>query len=194
VKKKRGEYFGEYYKKIESAVEETSGLAVFYKGEPALTVYHAISSGKTENCGDIWGEEVEYLVSVDSGFDKEASKYKTVSVFSADEVKEKISDLKNTDISPEKWFGDAKRTSVGSVKEITVCDKKFTGEQIIKALGLRSRNFTVEYGDNGFTFTVLGYGHGVGMSQNGANELAKSGKNYKEILAYYYKGTTVEKI
>ena len=85
-------------------------------------------------------------------------------------------------------------SKTGLVKEIQICDKSYKGSEIREIFNLRSSNFKVEYKDKKFVFTVNGYGHGVGMSQFGANELAKEGKNFKEILEHYYTDCKVEKI
>lgn len=192
LKAKWGGKYDTYYKRIEAAVEETLYEAVTFDGQIALTLYHAISSGKTESCADIFGGKLNYLSSVDSSFDTLAENYKTNVNLTPNEIKSKLSVSGEGDFKD--WFGEIKRTSVGSVKKATVCGKELSGDKISSALGLRSRNFNVEYKDGKFSFTVLGYGHGVGMSQNGANQMAKSGSSYREILAHYYKGIKIEKV
>ena len=96
--------------------------------------------------------------------------------------------------SPNDWIASTSRTDSGMVKEIEIGHIKITGIEIRKIFGLRSSNFSIEYNSerNSFIFTVLGYGHGVGMSQCGAQYMAKQGKKYNEILNWYYPGTNIE--
>jgi len=182
-----GEKFDEYQEKIRSAVESVSGKTVRYKGEIALTLYHAVSSGKTENSSDVWGGEYEYLTSVDSVWDKLSPNYINSKTFTIEELKEKLGDYNfaSANIKTEK-------TTVGTVKTLNVDGKKISGEDLRKKLELYSTNFTVKASSEGVTFNTFGYGHGVGMSQFGADYMAKQGADYKEILKHYYKNVTIE--
>jgi len=189
-----GDKADEYIKKIKSAVEDTADLMITYNGKPITAVYHAISSGKTENSKDIWNYELDYLRSVSSEGDKLAPNYMSEAVFTADELKEKLADTAELSGEPTNYFGSCSRTEAGTVKKILVCQKEITGSKLRELLELRSSNFTVNYKDEKFTFTVYGYGHGVGMSQNGANYMAKQGCNFEEILTHYYTGCKVEKV
>lgn len=183
----------EYKTKIKNAIKETEGYIIKYKGDAILAVYHAISSGKTEDSSNVWGNSYPYLKSVDSSFDKNANNYATETVYKAEKIKELLGDKINSKYSPDDYFGDCNLSKTGLVKEIEVCGKKITGSALREMLNLRSSNFEIDYKDGNFTFTSYGYGHGVGMSQNGANELAKQGKDFKEILLHYYTDCTVEK-
>lgn len=193
VEKKWGSKAEEYTKKIREAIEETQGYTIKYKGEIILSVYHAISGGKTEDSGNVWGKDYPYLKSVDSSFDKEAENFSVETEFTLKEIKERLGDKIAEDISPEDYFGDISLSKTGLVKKIDICKKTYTGAEIREILELRSSNFDVEYKDERFIFTTRGYGHGVGMSQYGANALAKDGKKFDEILKYFYKDCTVEK-
>lgn len=184
----------EYTKKIKSAIKEVSGYAITYNGEEILAVYHAISAGKTRNCKDVWGKEYPYLQSVDCSFDKNAENYKTEICLSAKEVKEKLKNLVSFKGKAKNYFGKTSKCEAGYVKEISICEQNIEALEIREALNLRSNCFDVKYADGNFIFTVYGYGHGVGMSQNGANELAKDGKNFKEILNHFYTDCNIEKI
>ena len=93
----------------------------------------------------------------------------------------------------EKVIGKEERTESGAVKTITLCEKEFTGAKIRELFNLRSSNFKIEEKDGEYVFTVYGYGHGVGMSQYGANSYAKMGYSYEEILEHYYPGTILKK-
>lgn len=195
--RKRRENWGEnsekYSEKIDSAVKEVIGKKMTYDGEIILAAYYAISSGRTENCLDIWGSDRAYLVSVDSSFDKQSPKYEVETVFSEQTLKEKLADI--CDFSAdENSFSINARSDGGSVMSVTVCGKTIKGTSLRTLLSLRSANFSIEYlaEDKSFKITTYGYGHGIGMSQYGANCLAKQGKTYEEILKYYYTGVKIE--
>lgn len=188
AQEKWGEKAEEYTKKLKEAYAQAKGQRLTYNGKTALTVYHAISSGRTNSAEDVWGSEVAYLKSVDSSVDKSASDYISTVKMSAAEVSAKLSGIKKASGNENEYFSDARKNSSGRVMEIKYCGESATGAQISKALSLRSSSFSVKYEEDGYLFTVYGYGHGVGMSQNGANEMAKQGSSYKEILAHYYSG------
>lgn len=193
VRERWGEKADEYTEKIESAVKSVSGQVLTYDGSIALTAYHAISSGRTENCKDVWGSEVPYLVSVDSVGDKTAEKYLTTRTLSADEVSSLMSGISKTQGDAKNWFTDIKRCDTGRVKSLKFCGSDTTGSTVAEALSLRSSNFDISVSDSAFTFTVRGYGHGLGMSQNGADYMAKQGSSYEEILKWYYRGCELQK-
>ena len=192
-------YYGDNYEmftdKIKKAVEAVGGEYLPYKDEPIIAAFHPLSSGKTESAKNVWGSYIPYLVSVDSKYDTSAPKYEQQFEFTSAELKrtlEKAFDgVKLDKDTPEKWFGEPKKSEAETVLTISVGGKVLTGQEIRTALSLSSAAFDVEYDDGDFIFTTKGCGHGVGMSQFGANELAKSGKGYKEILEYYYKGVKI---
>ena len=186
LNEKWGSKTEEYKAKIRKAINESSGYVIKYNDEIILSVYHAISPSKTENSENVWGKAYPYLKSVDSSFDTKAENFSTKAEFTQKELEEKLGDKIKKGFSPKDYFGDVSLSKTGLVKEIQICDKKYKGSEIREIFDLRSSNFTVEYKEGKFIFTVCGYGHGVGMSQFGANELAKEGKNFKEILEYYY--------
>ena len=191
---KWGEKAEEYKEKIKSAISEVSGYAITHKGEIILSVYHAISGGTTEDSSNVWGKEYPYLKAVDSSWDKTAENYTTTVTLTTAELKEKIGDAVKFEGEGKDYFGKATLTNSGTVKEIEVCGKNITGADLRKYLDLRSSCFEVSYSEGSFTFTVHGYGHGVGMSQFGANCLAKEGKDFKDILKHYYTGCKIERI
>lgn len=190
---KWGDSADEYITKIKKAVADTAGEMIFYEGAPITAVYHAISGGKTEDCKNVWGSELDYLKPVVSEGDKLAKNYITEVSFTADELKQKLEKEIELKGEPKDYFGRSIRTDSGTVSAIKVCDKEVSGFTLVALLSLRSANFEVKFADEKFTFTVYGAGHGVGMSQNGANYMAKQGSSYKEILTYYYSGCSVEK-
>ncbi|SCJ69311.1 H-34 [Anaerotruncus sp. 2789STDY5834896] len=197
MKKMWGDNFDTYFALIKDAVDPVADQVLTYEGAPIISAYHSISPGKTEAAADIWGQEVPYLVSVDSPGDALAPDYETKEVFTAAVVKENLltafSDIAFTE-DPAGWFTDPAATAAGSVKTIKVCGKELTGDDIRTALNLRCAAFTVAFADGNFTFTVKGYGHGVGMSQYGADYMGRQGSSYQDILAHYFPNTSVEPI
>ena len=187
-----GEDFESNSAKIQSAVSQVLGYILTYDGEPANAVFHAISSGKTENACDIWGSEIGYLVSVDSAQDTQSDGYETTVTVDKETFLETLSNYMQT-APAEITVGEITRTEAGAVKSIVLCGESFTGAKIREAFNLRSSNFSLTQTETDITFTVKGYGHGVGMSQYGANQMAKEGATYTEILRKYYSGTVLEK-
>lgn len=194
AKKRWGrDWFGKYYSNITAAVDQVYGQVVTYDGEIANTVFHAISSGRTESAENVWGADIPYLQSVESTDDTVASGYESNVAFTHDEAAKILQGLQITvKGAAQKWFSAPTIDSAGSVASVEVCGKKVNGGALREAFGLRSTAFAVTVTDKEIIFTVHGYGHQVGMSQNGANELAKKGKSYTEILEHYYKGAKVQ--
>ena len=188
--KKWGEDAAVYEEKIRAAVRSVLGEKIYYEGEPIFAVYHAISAGHTESAKNIWGKDFPYLCGVPSVGDKEHESFKTTATFSAEELCKQLKIEKPADLNAVGI--KAERSTAGTVLSFTVYGQSVKGTAVREALALRSANFTAEYKDGSFTFTVLGYGHGVGMSQHGANCLAKEGKTYREILLTYYPGTEIK--
>lgn len=189
-----GEKYDEYSTKIASAVESVSGEKMTYGGETILAAYYSVSSGRTENCLDIWGSDKAYLVSVNSSFDKTSPKYKVETKFTESTLKEKLKEVCDFVASPDAFSINA-RSEGGSVMSVTVCGGTIKGTKLRTLLELRSANFEIEYNETDKTYiiTTYGYGHGIGMSQYGANCLAKEGKSYKEILEYFYTDVEIKK-
>jgi len=189
AKEKWGEKYDIYSKKITSCVDEVINKVITYEGEIILPAFFAMCSGQTENSKDVWGGELPYLVSVTSTGDTLAENLISEVTVTKEEF-ENFSSLKienvpviTLDCSP-----------AGGVKKATVNSKEFTGNEIQQAFNLKSNNFTVKYADDKFTFTVVGNGHGVGMSQYGADFMARQGSTYEEILKHYYTGVEIEEI
>lgn len=183
------------WQKIAAAVAATSGEIVTYEDQPIRAVFHSSSSGKTENSRDVWGGDFPYLVSVDSP-GEEACPYHTSTVsVPVDEWKAKLSAAaEGIAFDDADLFGDFVRSPAGGVLTVTMGDHVFKGTDIRTIFGLRSANFDAAWQDGNIVFYVIGNGHGVGMSQYGANAMAKQGADYKAILTHYYTGTAVEKI
>lgn len=189
-----GEKADEYCKKLKDAISETEKYMITYDGKPILAVYHAISFGKTEDCKNVWGNELAYLKPVASLGDKLSPDYISTVTVTAKQLSDKLSGECTLSGDPSGYFGKPVRTDSGTVKTVTVCGTEIKGSRIRSIFDLRSSNFEVKYSDGSFIFTVYGYGHGVGMSQYGANYMAKQGSDFREILTCYYTGCKVEKV
>lgn len=191
-----GENYDQYIKKVRDAVSEVEKEIVVYKDEPIIAAFHSMSAGKTESAENVWGNNVEYLVPVDSEDDISAPKYLEEYEFTEDEMRqrlEKAFEGIKLGEKPEKWFSEAKLSDSNTVLTIKAGDKTVSGQEIRAALSLRSAAFEISY-DKKFRITTKGYGHAVGMSQYGANSMAEKGKDYKEILEHYYPGTEIKKL
>ena len=190
MQKRWGGKFDTYYQTLEKVADAVYGQTLQEDGQLICATYYAISSGNTEAAKDIWGGDYSYLVPVASPGDLYASGYSTTVALAPQQVQQ--ASQKQWGISlngdPSKWFGKAERTSSGSVKNQTLGGKTVKGGEVRTAFGLRSANYTVTYANDKFTFSVKGYGHGVGMSQAGAEYMARHGSDYKQILEWYYPG------
>ncbi|MCI6277494.1 MAG: stage II sporulation protein D [Clostridium sp.] len=189
----------EYWDKISRAVDETKGEALFYDDGLVLRAqYFAISGGRTENIKDVFGSDEPYLKSVSSeGEEIAGSKYKTTMEMSISDFVKKINGAYPKAKLTPKNLSSVKiidRTEGGSVKNISIGSEKATGPSFRKALGLNSANFNIKFDSKNVYIECKGYGHGVGMSQWGANVMAKEGKSYKDILTHYYSGVDIETI
>lgn len=181
------------WEKISLAVDETSGEVMTYDGEIISAIFHSTSSGKTEASKDVWGGERPYLVSVDSPGDKLSPKYKSEKEMALLEFKDVATkNIEGVDFSKE-IVGDIKRSEAGGILEISIGGVKIKGTRLRTIFGLRSTNVAITVDGQKVHFDVTGFGHGVGMSQYGANYLAAEGKTYDEILKTYYTGVEIVK-
>lgn len=187
-----GERFDEYYEKICMAVTETDGQYLVWEDAPALTVFHAASAGCTES-GTALGMPGAYLCSVDTPETDETVQNLTTTVeISPEEFRCSVQSLApEAELSapPETWLGPVQCDTAGRVAAVEIGGVPLSGLALRQLFSLRSTDFTLEHTENGFLFTVRGYGHGLGMSQHGADLMADAGANYGEILEHYYPGT-----
>lgn len=186
-----GAEYQEKMNKINQAVKETEGQIITYNKAPITASFFSTSNGYTENSEDYWESEVAYLRSVESPWDKNAPEFTSQTTLSVAEVSEALQIPLQDD---KKIPMEISHTDSGRVKEITVAGNAFTGPEFRDKLGLRSSDFTIEQSDNHLIFTTQGYGHGVGMSQYGANGMAAEGKNYEDIIHYYYTDVEISQV
>ena len=179
--------YTKYYEKIKKAVNETKGKVILYNNEYIDAVYHSTSNGKTENSKNVWKNSLPYLVSVDSSWDKNVKSYKKETIF---EINEFCNILKLDVEEPITY--EIIHNETGRVRQITINNKTFSGTEFRNLLKLRSADFEMEINDEKVKVTTYGYGHGVGMSQYGANEMAKQGYSYIQILKHYYTGVVIK--
>lgn len=193
------DYANEYWNKIKEAVDETSGQVLSYEGELVLyPQFFSTSSGQTENSEDVYLGEIPYLRSVASTGEESAPKYtsdKTLKI--SDFVYLLNSNFTNLNVTVENIknnFNIKSSSAAGGVIKLNINNVEIRGVDFRKALSLNSTNFTYEFNGDYITFHCKGYGHGVGMSQWGANAMAKNGSNYEEILKHYYTGVEITSV
>lgn len=189
MKNKWGNSFNTYYNKIKNAVENTNGEYLSYNGNYIEALYHSTNNGKTESSLDVFGNYYPYLISVSSEYDKNASSYLRTINMPLDTISNKLGLSLNND----SVISILSYTDGGNIKEININGNNFSGKKVRELLGLRSADFDISISDNNANITTRGYGHGVGMSQYGANGMANAGYSYKDILSHYYPGTTLTK-
>lgn len=188
LKKLWGSDYSWKIKRIETAVEATKGQILIYNSEPIEATFFSTSNGYTENSEDYWPNKIPYLKSVSSPWDKQSPKYYSQKIMSLTDFQNKL----GVRLSSKAAIGTITAKTAGQrVAKVQIGGKELTGKQIREKLGLRSSDFSwIRKGDQIVIYTK-GFGHGVGMSQYGANGMAREGKNYKDIVTHYYKGVQI---
>ncbi len=192
LKKYWGDNYDTHLQTIAAAVDAVYGKQILYDGSPIFAAYHSCNAGKTESSSIVWGNEFAYLQPVVSSGDTLSPHYNTTVVVSDAEFAAAFPELSLTGDASSWISGTPTVSNSGTVTSITIGGKNYTGKQVREALNLRSACFSVTHGTDGFTFTVSGYGHGVGLSQHGAKAMAEQGFTYDEILRHYYTGVTIK--
>ena len=184
----------EYWSKILKAVNDTKGKIIFYNEEPINAVFHSNSGGKTELAINVWGGNFPYFQTVETSGEDLYTSYNSEIEISKDELIklmiEKYSDFK-IDFKEDNCIEILELTEGNRVEKIKIGNLKISGVVARQLFGLKSANFNFEIFENTIKFKVLGYGHGVGLSQCGSDVLAKSGMNSDEIIKYYYKDVVI---
>lgn len=180
--------------KIENAVNTTKGKIITYEGKPINAFFHANSGGTTDTATAVWGgTNYPYLQAVQTSGEDTYTQYSSLLSISKEEFISKIkkyhSDF-SIDFNKENQIEILEYTEGNRVKTIKIGNVNLSGTEIRNIFGLKSAKFEIKIQDNNVKFNVIGYGHGVGMSQTGADSMAKQGKSYEEIIKHYY--TNVE--
>lgn len=203
--------YDKYERRLEHAVVETAGKVLEKEGSLILACYHEVSIGKTASAKEILDEDISYLQSVESSWDVEAKHYMNLMNFTWEEVQENTSQTgQQQDATEEKTTVEEDTTATqtdgaspieikveestdnGFVKKIRIAEKEYTGQEAMELLGLPSLNFYVEEQEGGVRFVCLGKGNNLGVSQYGANCMAKEGKSLEDILRYYYQDVSLK--
>lgn len=188
----------EKWNKIREAVYASAGDIITYEGKPIDAFFHSNSGGKTELPINVWGGSgYPYLQAVETVGEDEYSQFSSSAEYTKNEIIEKMrtiySDFEINWQEPN-CIEILEYTEGARIKTLKIGNKNIAGVEARKIFELRSSNFTFEILENSVKFSVVGYGHGVGMSQTGSNTLAKQGKNYKEIIQHFYKDVEIKNI
>lgn len=198
MKERWGSKYREYWKKIEQAVEKTRGQIVAYENQPISALFHSTSAERTASAKEVWGYDYPYLQSVECRWDKASPRYSDTKAVSVADLNAALGEGAGSVAAMQGGMDQIAKvlslTESGRVKEVRIGSKTFSGQEARRLLGLRSENFTAEQRGDQLIFHTLGYGHGVGLCQYGANGMAKEGKGYQEILKYYYTGVDLKNI
>lgn len=191
MKAKWKDQYEEKLQKITKAVNDTQGEYIAYNGEVIQAFFFSTSSGKTENSEEVFQESLPYLRSVDSTWDSDVSPvFNEIYKFTLEEFYQKL----NLPYEEKLQMNIVDTTSTGRIKNIEINRQKFKASDLTKLLNLRSTYFNIEQNGNIITIQTKGYGHGVGMSQYGAQAMALKGYNYQEIIKYYYQNVEILKM
>ena len=182
----------ESVEKVSRAILETSGYVLTYEGNLIEATYFSCSGGMTEDAAAVWGTDFPYLQSITSPGEENAAHYTDTVEFTPDQFQAALQ--VSLAGEPAVWFGPVTYTEGGGVNTMQIGGKRYQGTQLRTLLGLRSTAFTVSVKDGKIIITTKGFGHRVGMSQYGAEAMALEGKDYAQILAYYYQGTQLKRI
>ncbi len=187
------------WNKIVKAVNSTAGQIITYKGKAINAFFHSNSGGKTEIASNVWigGKDLPYLQSVETSGEDGYTQYNSEVIISKNDLLEKIKkeykDIK-IDFNEKESIKILEYTESGRVKNVRFGNTELAGTKVRSMLNLKSTNFSIKIENDNIIFTVIGYGHGVGMSQTGADSMAKQGKNYEEILKHFYTGIEITTI
>ena len=182
--------YTEKLNKIKTAIAETTGEYLTYKGQIVNAMFFSTSVGKTENSEEVFVSALPYLRSVDSIWDQDSPVYTDTYTFDLKDFYTKLNLPYNEKLTIEV----TEKTSTGRTKKLKINNQELNGRDIATKLSLRSNYFDIVQNENKITITTKGFGHGVGMSQYGANGMAKEGYKYDQILKHYYQNTEIKKI
>jgi len=184
----QGDY-EKYYQKIKKAIDDTKGEVLTFNDVVIPAYYFSMSNGYTESALAVFGEDRKYLVSVNSQEDVTHRNYEVTKIIEKSEFCTKLN-IECNDIV----ITNLERNNTQRIISLDINGLSFTGIEVRKLLNLRSTDFALKVAENNVEITTKGYGHGVGMSQYGANTMAKSGFNYEQILFHYYSGVEINDV
>jgi len=184
--------------KIETAVNATEGKIITYKDEPINAFFHSNSGGITDTANNVWGgANYEYLQAVETSGEDQYSQYSSEVSVTKEEFVSKIKEYHSDftiDLNLDNQIEILEYTDGDRIKTIRIGNLNLSGVEVRTIFGLKSAKFQITIEENNIKFNVIGYGHGVGMSQTGADSMAKQGKNCEEIIKHYYTGVEVTDI
>ncbi len=189
-----------YWPKIEEAVVSTKGQILYYGGEIIEPLYHSTSGGMTEDALNVFAVDLPYLKAVESPYEEDAPKFRSLITMTGDEFVEKLlKKYPGSNITKDNLGEKIKlveKTQSGRIKKLAIDGSVVNGREIRELFELNSTNFKITFNPktNIVDIETIGYGHGVGMSQWGANGMAKNGRDYEEILKHYYTGVELHQM
>lgn len=192
-----GTRYNTNYSRLSALVDQVLDTIITYEEKPAAASYFAISNGRTEASQNVWTESLPYLQGVDSSWDKEVEGYAQTITLSSTQMHSALVTglhIQTDGFMPAQYFSNFTYTDAGYVQMLQVCGQEILGTVLRSALHLRSSCFSIEWDGNNFQITTYGYGHGVGLSQTGAQEMGKQGHSWQEILQHYFPGTSLSNI
>lgn len=187
-----GVHYDSIYATYEEAVKETGNEMIFYNNEPIEALYHQSSGGRTRAAKDVYNVDIPYLQSVESTGDSVTQQVEIKKSEIAAKLREVYTDIIVDENTIEAQIQIVEKDEAEYIKSIQIGNMIIKGEDFKKLLGLPSSHFKIFKKDDSLIFDVKGVGHGAGLSQNGANELAKAGKTYRDIITYYYTDVSIE--
>ncbi|MEN6565471.1 MAG: stage II sporulation protein D [Veillonellales bacterium] len=198
LRERWGDNYGRYWARISQAVDQTRGQIITYAGEPINAVFHSTSGGRTASAKEVWGFEYPYLQSVACTWDQTSPRYNDTKEIPLAEIEQRLGPDAGVMSAAKNGSGAVAHiidlTDSGRVDKIRIGSKVLSGIAAREKLELRSANFTVEQSGDKMIFKTIGYGHGVGLCQYGANGMAKEGRDYHQIVTYYYTGVALTNI
>ncbi len=194
-REKWGDAYTSYREKIRLAVENTAGEVAVYDGRLIRALYHSSCGGRTASSQEVWDKALPYLVSVRCDWDSDAPRYREEKRISFIDIVGSLGEeaaVMAASANGGEVVRIVNRTESGRADLVRIGGRNYAGHDVRGKLALRSANFTAKADGDGIIFTTVGYGHGVGLCQYGANGMAKAGYSYRDILAHYYQGIAIQ--
>ncbi len=197
LKERWGTQYERYWGKINRATQETRGEVITYNGEFINAVFHSTSGQRTASAKEVWGFDYPYLMSVPCSWDEKSPRYQERKEFALADIEQLLGAETQVVAAVQNGSGITQiidNTQSGRVGQIRIGNKVLSGLTVREKLNLHSTRFNVEIQGGKMIFNTIGYGHGVGLCQYGANGMAKAGQDYRQILTKYYTGVAIKNI